>query len=771
MTRSHLAVLSLCALLSAAVPSAAAQTADPVGRRVEALLHQMTLEEKVGQMTQLALATVSSRPGDANTRVQLDSAKLEEMIVRRHVGALLNVYNVAMSPEEWRDAITMIERFAMRGRLKIPVIYGIDAVHGQHYQTRSTIFPQNIAMAATFDPALVRRANEITAYETRASGIPWNFSPVLDLGRQPLWPRFYETFGEDPYVASVLGVQAVLGNQKDPWPGLSPLLGTGAARPKMNGEVFVAASGKHFLGYSMPLSGKDRTTAWIPERELREYFVPSFRAAVQAGISTIMVNSSDINGIPVHSDKAILTDLLRTELGFKGVVDSDWEDIVRLYTVHRVAKDNKDAVRQAVNAGIDMSMVPNDLRFTDDLLTLVKEGAVSRARIDEATRRILRMKMELGMFENALPDPAMIANIGAPAFQPVSRQAADEAITLLKNDGNLLPLAKTTRVLVTGPTADNVQSMYGGWSYTWQGQDAAMYPKNVKTLLAAVRDQVGEANVTYVPGATLTDTLDIAAAVAAARSAQVVILALGEGAYAETPGNIDDLTISPAQVRLARAIEAAGTPVIVALYHGRPRVIHDVVDGARAIVTGYETGPYGGEALARVVFGDVNPSGKLPFTWPRTTGSTLNPYDRARPADIGGTDSSNRGYAPEFAFGHGLSYTTFGYSALRVASPKVGPRDSVRVSVTVTNTGKREGTEVVQLYVRDLVASVTPPVRRLRRFARVTIAPGASRTVSFALAAHELSFIGRDNKPVLEPGEFDAIIGDLTSRFEVVARP
>lgn len=771
MTRSPLAVLCACALLATAAPPVVAQTSDPIGRRVEALLRQMTLEEKVGQMTQLALATVSSRAGDANTRVQLDSAKLEDAIVRRHVGALLNVYNVAMSPEEWRDAITMIERFAMRARVKIPVIYGIDAVHGQHYQTRSTLFPQNIALAATFDPALVRRASEITAYETRASGIPWNFAPVLDLGRQPLWPRYYETFGEDPYVASVLGVEAVLGNQNDPWPGLQPLLGAGGARPKFTGPVFVAASAKHFLGYSMPLSGKDRTTAWIPERELREYFVPSFRAAIQAGIRTVMVNSSDINGVPVHSDRAILVDLLRTELGFTGVVDSDWEDIVRLYSVHRVAKDNKDAVRIAVNAGIDMSMVPNDFRFTDDLIALVKEGAVPRARIDEATRRILRLKVELGLFENALPDPAMIANIGAPAFQTVSRQAADEAITLLKNDGNLLPLAKSTRVLVTGPTANYVPSMYGGWSYTWQGQDTLMYPKEVKTLLAAVRDQAGASNVTYVPGASFTDTLDVAAAVAAARSAQVVVLALGEGAYAETPGNIDDLTISPSQVRLARAIEAAGTPVVVALYHGRPRVIRDVVDGARAIVTGYETGPYGGEALARVLFGEVNPSGKLPFTWPRTTGSTLIAYDRARPADIGGTDSTNRGYAPEFAFGHGLSYTTFGYSNLHVASAMIGPRDTVKVSVSVTNSGSRAGTEVVQLYVRDLVASVTPPTRRLRRFERVTLAPGASRTVSFSLPARELSFIGRDQKPVLEPGEFDAIVGDLTSRFEVVARP
>ena len=772
MTRSTLAVLFACAftvgLPAPAAGQAAAQTSDPIGRRVEALLRQMSVEEKVGQMTQIALQSVSSRAGTPTVTVQLDSAKLDYAINQRHIGALLNVYNVAMSPEEWRDANNMIARFSARAHLKIPVIYGIDAVHGQIYQTRSTIFPQNIAMAATFDRSLMRRASEITAYETRASGIPWNFSPVLDLGRQPLWPRYYETFGEDPYVASVMGVEAVLGNQRDPWPGLAPLLGAGAAgKPKFSGPMFVAASAKHYLGYSMPLSGKDRTTAWIPDRELRELFLPSFRAAINAGIATVMVNSSDINGIPVHADPKILTDLLRRELGFKGVVDSDWEDIIRLYRIHGVGATNKEVVREAVMAGIDMSMVPNEWSFTDDLLALVKEGAVPMSRIDEAVRRILRMKLELGVFENNAPDPAMMANIGAPAFQAVSKEAATEAITLLKNDRNLLPLAKSSKVFVTGPTADHLPSQYGGWSFTWQGTEEAMYPKNVKTLLGAVRDQVGAANVKYVPGSKINDTLDIAAAVAAAEGSDVAIVALGEDAYAETPGNIDDLTLPAAQIRLARAIEATGVPVVLALYHGRPRILRDAVDGARAIVTGYETGPYGGEAVAAVLFGDVNPSGRLPFSWPRYTGAILNAYDRARPADIGGTDSTNRGYSPEWPFGHGLSYTTFAYSDLKVASPRVAAGDSVRVSVTVKNTGNRAGKEPVLLYVRDLVASVDPSMRRLRRFEKVSLNPGESKTVSFALAARELSFVGRDNKLVLEPGAFDAIVGPLTSRFEV----
>ena len=420
----------------------------------------------------------------------------------------------------------------------------------------------------------------------------------------------------------------------------------------------------------------------------------------------------------------------------------------------------------AVNAGVDMCMVPYDFAFTDDLIALVKAGAVSRTRIDEAARRILRVKVELGLFESALPDSSAIANVGAPAFQRVSREAASESITLLKNDG-LLPLSRTARVFVTGPTADYLPSMYGGWSFTWQGDDTTRYPKNVKTLLAAVRDRVGAANVTYVPGASFNDTLDVAAAVVAARGANVAIVALGEGAYAETPGNIDDLALSASQVRLARAIEASGTPVVVALFHGRPRIVRAVVDGARAVVTGYETGPYGGEALADVLFGAVNPSGRLPFTWPRSSGAILIPYDRARPADIGGTDTTSKGYDPEWAFGHGLSYTTFTYAELRVAAPRIGATDSLRVSVTVTNSGARAGKEVVQLYVRDLVASVTPPMRRLRRFEKISLEPGESRTVRFAVAARELSFVGRDDKLVLEPGAFDAMVANLHAGFEV----
>lgn len=761
----------------------AAQRLDPrIEARVDSVLRLMTLEEKVGEMTQLTLQAVSRVAGTATVPYQLDSTKLDSAIVARHVGSLLNVYNVALTAEQWRQLTSAVQRAAARSRLRIPVIYGIDAVHGQQYMREATIFPHNVAMGATWNRDLVRREHEITAYETRADGIAWNFAPVLDVGRQPLWPRFDETFGEDPYLGSVLGAAAVEGEQRDPRPALASLLGvapgtaavggrdpgaTAAASPRaIGGAVFVAATGKSFIGYGAPLSGKDRTTAWIPERQLREIFVPPFRAAIDAGLRTMMINSGDINGIPVHASHALLTDLLRTELGFTGVAVSDWEDVRKLATVHHVARNNKDAVRQAVMAGMDMCMVPNDFSFTDDLLALVREGAVPVSRIDESVRRTLYLKFALGLFDgNPGPDPTMLAHVGAPGFQAASRQAANEAVTLLKNEHGALPLAKTARVLITGPGADSRPAQYGGWSYTWQGTDTAMYPKTVKTLLDAVRDRVGAAHVTYVPGASFDSVRDVAAAVAAARDADVVIVALAEYPSAESPGDIDDLTLPAAQLRLAEAMEATGKPVVLTLFEGRPRIIRPVVDSARAIVMGYQPGPFGGEAVAGVLFGDVNPSGRLSFTYPRFTGA-IEHYDRTEPANSTAGDST-MGYHPEFEFGYGLSYTTYAYSDLRVDRARVGTQDTVTVSVTVANTGPRAGLEVVQLYSHEHSASVDPPVRRLRDFTKIPLAAGERRIVKFRLPVQRLAFIGRDDRPVVEPGEFDLLVGGLTARLTV----
>jgi beta-glucosidase len=774
--RRHLRALPLVLALIAMPGGARGQSS--IEARADSLLRRLTLEEKVGEMTQLTLGAVSvSRSGA--TPAHLDSAKLEEALVRRNVGSLLNVWDVAHSAREWREITTTVQRFAARRRVPIPVIYGIDAVHGHQYLREGTVFPQNIAMAATWNPGLVLLANRITAFETRASGIPWNFSPVLDLGRQPLWSRFPETFGEDVHLASVMGVAAVQGEQEDPEPAMRALFGGVALtdpllvtpRPRRADDLrFVAASAKHFLGYSVPLSGKDRTTAWIPDRQLREYFVPPFQAAIDAGIATVMVNSGDINGIPVHSSREILTDLLRTGMGFRGVVVSDWEDIIRLQTVHRVAPSRLAAVRMAILAGIDMSMVPHNTTFIDDVMSLVHSGEIPESRIDESVRRILSLKLSLGLFENALPDSARLARAGDPRSFAVSRAAAEQAVTLLENRRGILPLSPGVRVLVTGPGATSIPAMYGGWSYSWQGTDSAAYPAGIRTLLDAIRDRAGAASVTHVaavpsPADSVVSDSSLAAAVAAAANADVIVVALAEPSSAEKPGDIDDLTMPAAQLRLARAMEATGKPVVLTLFEGRPRIVRTVVDSARAVVLGYQSGPFAGEAMAGVLFGTINPSGRLPYTYPRSTGD-IEHYDRLASANVA-TDGSDSGYHPQWDFGHGLSYTTFAYSDLTLDHVERGVRDTVTVGVTVRNTGARAGAEVVQLYVRQMYASVDPPMRRLRDFRRIELAPGESRTVAFRLPISRLAFVGRDNRMGVEPGEFQLQLGGLTARMDV----
>lgn len=750
--RRRLRALAACAALgmSLMVPGAFAQAPAEREPRVEALLARMTLEEKVGEMTQLTVQSIAAAPGTGSTPMALDPEKLENVVVRRHVGSILNVHDVALTPGAWHDLIRAIQQASERKRLRIPVLYGIDAVHGHNYMVGATLFPQNLGMAATWNPELVRRAAEATAAETRASGIPWNFAPVLDVGRQPLWPRFYETFGEDPFLAATLGAATVRGMQGD----------------DLSSPSRVAATAKHFLGYGVPRSGMDRTPAWITGRELYEHHVPPFRAAIDAGIRTVMVNSGDVNRIPVHASGELLTGLLRRELGFEGVVVSDWQDVVRLHTVHRVAPTPKDAVRMAILAGIDVSMVPYDLSFQDHLLELVREGAVPESRIDESVRRILKLKLDLGLFENRYPDPRLLRRIGTPAHRALSREAAEESITLLRNEQGVLPLSREARVLVTGPGADDVPVLFGGWSYTWQGADPTMYPAGIPTLLDAIRAEAGAERVTYVPGATYDAEVDVPAAVEAARQADVAVVALAEAPQAETPGNIQDLQLPAAQLRLARAIQATGTPVVLVLVEGRPRIVREAADSARAVVMAYQPGPAGAAAVADVLYGDVNPSGKLPFTYPRHPNALLT-YDHAHSEAVGAGGAGGT-FAPQWPFGHGLSYTTFAYDSLRVSPRRTGPYGKLTVSVDVSNTGSRAGKEVVQVYVRDLYASVAPPVRRLRAFRKVELQPGERRTVAFEIPVQELAFIGRDGRPVVEPGDFEVQVGGLVQEFTVV---
>ena len=731
-------------------------------QKIEALLKRMTLEEKVGQMTQLAIGMISN--GQDQT-IQIDPEKLDKAIVRYGVGSILNVSEQALTPDKWHDIIRQIQEAATKKtRLGIPVIYGIDSIHGANYVQGATLFPQEIGMAATWNPELMKRGSEIAAMETRAAGIPWSFSPVLDIGRQPVWPRFYETFGEDPYLAKVMGVAFVRG-----------LEGSDVAS-----QDHVASSLKHYMGYSFPLTGRDRTPAWIPENYLREYFLPTFDAAVKAGAHTVMVNSAEINGVPGHINHHILTDILRDELGFKGFVVSDWEDIKKLVTIWHVAATEKEATRMAVMAGIDMSMVPLDYSFADHLIALVKEGSVPQSRIDEAVGRILKVKFELGLFENSMPNPALKSKIGLPESRQASLQAARESMTLLKNTSDLLPLAKDRKVLVTGPTADSLVSLNNGWTYVWQGSEESLYPKDRPTIRRAIEAKAGAANVTYVPGTKITRPpgstsnntptdveaeVDIPAAVRAASAADVVVLCLGEGSYTETPGNITDLTLGEPQLRLAEAIEATGKPVVLVLVEGRPRIINRIVDKAGAVLMAYNPGNEGGQAVADVLFGDFNPSGKLPFTYPRTPNGLIT-YDH-KAFETEDTAFGNMAFTPQFEFGHGLSYTTFAYSDLRLSQKTITGKGDLSVSVTVTNSGRRAGKEVVQVYVSDLVASLAPAGKRLKRFAKLYLEPGQSRTLTFKLHQDDLSFIGPDNKPVVEPGEFEVMIAGLKDRFEL----
>lgn len=717
-----------------------------IDAKINELISRMTVEEKVGQMTQLTIEEVAAQRGSEYTPFKLNRKRLEDLIVNHHIGSMLNVYDAALSLDNWRELITLVQDIATRKtRLGIPVLYGIDAIHGANYIREATLFPQSIAMAATRNRELVRREGEITAQEVRAAGIPWNFNPVLGVGRHPAWPRFWETYGEDTYLVSELGAVYVQGQQ--------------GRENRLDDPKTVAVCMKHYMGYSFPLSGKDRTPAWIPERMLREIFLPPFRAAVDAGTITVMVNSTEINGIPAHSDPWLLKTVLRQELGFRGLVVSDWADIDRLWEREHVAANRREAVKMAVMAGIDMSMVPRGLDFTRELIDLVKDGEVPMSRIEEAVYNILYVKHRLGLFENPYPPEGGESRVGLPEFRAVSLQAAREAMTLLKNRNEILPLGKTGRILVTGPTAHRRSVLNGGWSYIWQGDVEALYPDDKPTLLEALREKIGTERVSYVAGADYDKILDLEQAVAAARKADAVVLALGEIPYCETPGNIDDLNLPAAQIKLAQAMIQTGKPVVLVLIEGRPRIIRPVVAGVAAILMAYLPGPEGARAIADVIFGDFNPGGKLPFTYPKYPNALIC-YDHKYSEEF----DENR-FDPEFPFGFGLSYTRFAYSDLTLDKTELREGDTLTVKVTVKNAGDRASKEVVQLYLSDLVRSVTPPVRQLRGFTSLFLQPEESRTVSFRLTSEDFSFIGRDLQRMVEPGEFKIRIADLEKKF------
>jgi beta-glucosidase len=736
-------------IFSAAIGSAQIKTLLPIDQKANALLAKMTLEEKVGQMTQLSINNFlkKSNDGIALEPHQLDLEKLSFVITKYKIGSILDVGGDAQTREVWRNILTAIQAEALKGRLKIPILYGVDAIRGNNYTLNSVLFPHEIAQAASFNPAMAKKVSQVSAYETRASFIPWTFSPVLDLGRQPMWPRIYETFGEDPLLAAEMGRATVDGFQGD---------------GQLTDKYHVAACIKHYMGYSMPLSGHDRTPAWIPERELREYFLPPFAAAVKQGAKTVMVNSAEINGIPVHANKHILTDILKNELQFKGFVVSDYKDIEYLHMRHHVAKDNKESVMMAINAGIDMSMVPEDYTFCDDLVALAKEGKVPMSRINDAVGRILKVKFETGLFENPLGNAADYTEFNSEAHNKLNYDVAAECITLLKNNNSILPLLPGKRILVTGPTANTMRSLNGGWSRNWQGTNSNQTEKDKHTILTAIYDRFGADKVDYAEGVSFDGIVNLNEAVSKANAADVVVLCLGENSYTENPGNLNDINISPYQVELANAIAKTGKPIILVLAEGRPRPIAAIEPLASAVLHTYLLGNEGGNVIADALSGKINPSGKLPYTYPRYSNSLLNYYHKY-------TETLKcdevAGYNPQWEFGFGLSYTTFKYNNLKLSTMNLTAANSIKVTVDVSNTGKVTGKETVLMYVSDLVASITPEVKRLRAFDKIELQPGETKTVSFTIDKKKLSFINANVDRVTEPGDFAVSIAGLSANI------
>jgi beta-glucosidase len=718
-----------------------------VDLKVKELLSQMTLEEKIGQMTQVTLQVMANQHGTATQPFEFDLNKMREAIVKYHVGSIINVYDVALNVDYWQKLITQIQDIAAKEtRLKIPVLYGIDAIHGANYTTDATLFPQPINMAATFNSDLVKKEGEITSLEVRASGIPWNFYPILDLGRQQLWPRLWETFGEDVYLDSKMGESYIQGAQGN----------------DISGNDKVAVCLKHYVGYGFPFDGKDRTPAFISERMMQEYFLPPFQKAVESGAQTIMVNSSEVDGIPGHSNYHLLTEVLRGQLNFKGIVVSDWADIERLFSRDKVADSPEEAVRMAVMAGVDMSMVPLDYSFYNYLLKLVKESKVPESRIDEAVTRILRVKIMLGLIDNPYPDEKLKSSFASKESDETNLEAAEESIVLAKNENNILPLPKTAKVLITGPTANMLSVLNGGWTITWQGDEESLYPKYKPTVLKAIQNKINPENVKYVQGTVFDSVININEAVKASKDVDDIILCLGEHAYCETPGNINDLTLDTAQLKLAEALIKTGKPVILVMIEGRPRLINPIAGNVKGILLAFLPGMNGGQAVSNIIFGDANPSARLSVTYPKFPDALMH-YDYKPLEGLEGNQ-----FDPQWSFGYGLSYTTFSYSNLKLNKNELKTSDKIVISVDVKNTGNIKGKDAVLLYLNDEYASVSRPVKQLKRFTKIELNPGETKTVEFTLDNYDYSFIGRENKRIVEPGKFKVFVGDLNSEFTLL---
>lgn len=750
--------ISLLALAYTASANVPVIKSDPkIEAQVEQTLKKLTLEEKIGQMMELVTDLFGAN--DKNGVFYIDEHKTDSILSRYKIGSILNAPNTcAPTAKQWEKYIAQIQKISMK-RIGIPCVFGLDQNHGSTYTQGGTLFPQNINVAATFNREIARRSAEATAYETRAVSIPWTYSPTVDLGRDVRWPRIWENFGEDCYLSSEMGKAMVYGFQGED--------------PNNIDQYHIATSMKHFMGYGVPWTGKDRTPAYISPADLREKHFAPFLAGLQAGALTVMVNSASVNGMPMHANKDILTGWLKEETGWDGVLITDWADINNLYTREMVAKDKKDALRIAINAGIDMIMEPYSCDACGYLVELVKEGKIPMSRIDDACRRVLRMKYRLDLFKNPTQKLKNYPKFGGEEFAKLALEGATESMVLLKNEGNILPLQHGKKILLTGPNANQMRCLDGGWSYTWQGHRADEFAGKYNTIYEAFCNEYGKENVILNQGVTYNEKgkyweenePQIQGAVAAAKDADVIVACIGENSYTETPGNLTDLWLSENQRNLVKALAQTGKPVILVLNEGRPRLIADIEPLAQGIINILIPGNMGGDALANLVSGKSNFSGKMPYTYPKEINSLAN-YDFKKSEEVGtmeGAYDYNAKITQQWGFGYGLSYTTYKYSNLKVSQSDFRHGDIIKVSVDVKNTGKVAGKESVLLFSSDLIASMVPDGRRLRAFDKVELQPGETKTMIFELKADDLAFVGWNGKWRLEEGDFKLMIADQSA--------
>lgn len=750
--------ISMLALAYTASANVPVIKSDPkIEAQVEQTLKKLTLEEKIGQMMELVTDLFGAN--DKNGVFYIDEHKTDSILSRYKIGSILNAPNTcAPTAKQWEKYIAQIQKISMK-RIGIPCVFGLDQNHGSTYTQGGTLFPQNINVAASFNREIARRSAEATAYETRAVSVPWTYSPTVDLGRDARWPRIWENFGEDCYLSSEMGKAMVYGFQGED--------------PNNIDQYHIATSMKHFMGYGVPWTGKDRTPAYISPADLREKHFAPFLAGLQAGALTVMVNSASVNGMPMHANKDILTGWLKEETGWDGVLITDWADINNLYTREMVAKDKKDALRIAINAGIDMIMEPYSCDACGYLIELVKEGKIPMSRIDDACRRVLRMKYRLDLFKNPTQKLKNYPKFGGEEFAKLALEGATESMVLLKNEGNILPLQHGKKILLTGPNANQMRCLDGGWSYTWQGHRADEFAGKYNTIYEAFCNEYGKENVILNQGVTYNEKgkyweenePQIQGAVAAAKDADVIVACIGENSYTETPGNLTDLWLSENQRNLAKALAQTGKPVILVLNEGRPRLIADIEPLAQGIIDILIPGNMGGDALANLVSGKSNFSGKMPYTYPKEINSLAN-YDFKKSEEVGtmeGAYDYNAKITQQWGFGYGLSYTTYKYSNLKVSQSDFRHGDIIKVSVDVKNTGKVAGKESVLLFSSDLIASMVPDGRRLRAFDKVELQPGETKTMTFELKADDLAFVSWNGKWRLEEGDFKLMIADQSA--------